>query len=273
MIKIIKIIIFFIVILRLILYLYNCNTKKNIILSNKKYKNIIKSDEFIINNYKTIHIRTNFTKIRKAYILYLHGYAGHSNRPEHEKLINFMNNNDICVITMDFSSHGYSDNIDNNKCYIPKYEYLIDDVFSVINSLFIENNNNNFTKYKISETLIPFYLIGHSMGGGIAILIADIIMNNKYKKYYDIVNKIKYYFNGVILISPAIKLKLPNFLKYIIKPISYLYPKSYISNIILDPNKYNEHIWINKDYINFICSDYYKINENGMSYYVIMRNI
>jgi alpha-beta hydrolase superfamily lysophospholipase len=243
------------------------NTTKKIIYRTD-IRNIKKSCEYIYNSYKRkIHIRTNITNNNNSIVIFLHGYAAHANRPPNKYLGDLLNKNNIGIVTIDFSGHGYSDNIDNTKCYIPSYKYLLDDVICVINELYNYNNNNILNDNNIRNKITKqqnIYILGHSMGGAIGMLLANILSNNINFNNINITDKIKKSFRGLILLSPALGLNIPKWLNYIIKPIANILPKTFISDKIIDPNMYNKYIYLDQKYIEYICNDSH--NNKGISY-------
>ena len=189
-----------------------------------------KTDNYIYNSRGTrLHLRKYLPKENiKAIVLYLHGCGSHGNRPAFKYMADFFVQQNIAVFALDFTCHGYSY---RDKYGISMYS-LINDCTHAVTAIFSTYNKNEN---------IPFFILGHSMGGSIAILMADIIN--------DYVNKPSL-FRGLLLISPMVRLKINT---YLIRSLAYLFPN--ISVPVPIYNNMNTKIWDNPEYINYIEND------------------
>ena len=159
--------------------------------SNDKYWsnsiNLPKTDEYIINNRgQRLHVHSYWPNHScKSLVIFCHGYASHINRPIHGYISKQYNDNDIGYITIDISGHGYSDGI---KGYVDNYSDAIDDILSLLISLYSPTTTSNATATSNLQRSglgqLPFYFMGHSMGGAISINIANILSNPN--DYYNI---------------------------------------------------------------------------------------
>lgn len=186
-------------------------------------------------------------------------------------LSELLNNNGYAFITFDFHGHGYSDGI---KGLVQDYSHLVDDSLSVILAVYnFDNISSNINR--IHNT--PFFLMGHSMGGGISIILSRLFTNSNISNtsnVYDIYNNNKEYiynriiplYKGTVLLCPLIYINIPSILKYIIKPLSYLFPLYSLSKYIYDENIYNNIVWSDTEYRNYIENDGYPNNKMGLSY-------
>ena len=261
-----KIIYFFICIVFIIMLIFNQYYYQYIYynyLCTQNYnniKNIKCSDNYVINLYnKKLHIQ-NYNINYDTFVLNLHGYGSHANRIPHKYLAQNLNNNNIAYFTFDFTGHGYSDGI---KGYIENVSILIEDVMIIL--VYI------FTKYKFRS----FFIQGHSMGGGVAIIIADIltycIKSNYKSKIFNnnidlFITKIIPSFRGLILLAPLIKFNYPKILLLCNKYLAKLLPYEHIPIFIFNENKYNYKIWKNKKYREYIEFDGHYLNKNRLTY-------
>ena len=241
------------------------NDNDRLILTNIYNSDLINAPkgDFIYNSRnRKIHIQTFLPLNISCFIIALHGYASHICRPTHTYLSSFLNTLNIGYVTFDFTGHGYSD---GQKCYVEDIDILIDDVLSVLIYLFTTLSN------KVNK---PFYILGHSMGGGMAILIADLITrgnlatikNNLYYQNQDIFKDIKTYFKGMVLISPVINLIAPSWTYPIINIFSYLFPKGTLPKFIINDSDLLIQVWRCPKYRQYLKHDQYPRNSNGLTY-------
>ena len=247
-------------------------------LTCSKYINAPKTEEYIINNRgQRLHVRstipTESIKI-KAAILSLHGYGSHSNRPPHLYLANKFVNAGYIYITMDFHGHGYSE---GERGLVENHIHLVDDALCVLISLYKNKTDNININCNLSK--IPFYIMGHSMGGGIAILLSTLLSNcdkadelyllsKLYKDNEHVIHKnIVPYFRGSIFICPAICINAPFILRCcLLRVLSCIIPKSSLPVFIFNENKYNHLVWTSSRYREYLKQDGYPSNPNGLNY-------
>lgn len=73
-------------------------------------KNMEESTEFFYNaRGQKLHVRSYWPENPKAIVIFLHGFAGHANRPIHGPISTEMVQNDYAYLTFDFHGHGYSE--------------------------------------------------------------------------------------------------------------------------------------------------------------------
>lgn len=206
-----------------------------------------------------------------GYVIYIHGYGAHSNRPHVQTMAKQLREANYGMITFDFHGHGYST---GKRCYIDKYEHLIDDAFSVLFNLF-------FFKLQYYQTEIdsklPFYMMGHSMGGCVS-LISSLILSHSFDMEHNLMTpyivdnaialqSISKRFSGLILFAPLISLPISEMLiKYIIKPLTMCCPNECFPQWVVDENDANYLCWSNKAYRKYIEYDGYPKNPYGLSY-------
>jgi alpha-beta hydrolase superfamily lysophospholipase len=197
------------------------------LISNEKliYENLSRTEEFVTNNREQIlHVRSSWPKKTKFIVVFLHGYASHGARPTHQHLGKEFNNNEIAYITLDFHGHGYSEGL---RAHVKSVNDLIDDATSLLKALYSNENEiterNSFVRKfylnQYADINTPFYIMGHSMGGGTSILLANRI--NTLQEYR---GNLRLNFKGCLFVAPAIE--FPN------KPNIFL---TLIMNYIMAP--------------------------------------
>lgn len=142
--------------------------------------NLADSNEFVFNsNEQKLHVRSYWPNDATdvpptAAIIFLHGYNSHSCRPVHTFMAEgFVKQKGYVYITLDFHGHGRSDGL---KGFIGNFVDLVDDVVSVLSALYAGPNETSY--FRIKKPLsnnIPFYLMGHSMGGTVALLTSTFL--------------------------------------------------------------------------------------------------
>jgi acylglycerol lipase len=91
----------------------------------------------------------------RAAVVLLHGYGEHCGR--YEALVEALNNAEICVFSYDQRGHGRSA---GRRAYVSAFEGLVPDAVSAI----------RWARERCPD--VPVFLLGHSMGGALAALVA-----------------------------------------------------------------------------------------------------
>jgi len=244
-----------------------------------------KTDEFVMNNRnQKLHVRTSFptsTSCCKGIIVYLHGYAAHGNRPTLRPIMNSYNDEEYAILTLDFHGHGYSSSDDAPRALVNNAIDLIDDVLCVLRALYYDKEKDcdenrllfHLNHHHSNNNDLPkFYIMGHSMGGGIAILVADLLSSKDnahqatpyYQKHIEhMESTLVPKFAGCLLFCPLIYTKVPSVLFKLLYPLSVLFPMSSMPTALLNENDYNEGTWSSPIYREYIKNDG---GHNGCSY-------
>jgi len=136
---------------------------------------IISEDSFLNKQKLKIYTRRWLPEeAPRAAVLFIHGYAEHSGRYEH--LARQMNDQGIALFAIDLQGHGKSG---GTRCDINSYEDYVDDL-----STYFKDITGEFPN-------IPWFVMGHSMGGVLAILLAYRYQSS---------------LHGLIISAPALKI-------------------------------------------------------------------
>jgi acylglycerol lipase len=113
-------------------------------------------------------------EVARAGILLVHGYAEHAGRYRH--VIRELTATGLAVYAIDHQGHGKSGGV---RCYIKDFEYYVNDL-----SFYFDN-------LRKETDLKKWFILGHSMGGAIAIKMALRHQNE---------------LNGMVLTGPMLEL-------------------------------------------------------------------
>lgn len=137
-----------------------------------------------------------------AVVILVHGLAEHCGR--YEYLINYFNENNIAVVTMDLRGHGYSE---GETVFIPSEQCIFRDI-----DLLIEEARNRYQS-------CPAILYGHSMGG-------NFVLSYTLNRYSHVSYQCPY--QAMIVSSPWIRLtgflQPPRFINTVVQKLSSINP-------------------------------------------------
>ena len=182
------------------------------------------SEEYFVNKQNLcIYTRKWIPEKMKAIIVLLHGYCEHSGR--YHSVTKQLNKYGYGVYALDYQGHGKSE---GTRAYVNNFDNYIDDV-----QTFVQNIQHELSEKKIK---IPFFLLGHSMGGNIAIQVAQ---------------RDPTIWKAIYLSSPMIKIdpnKATTLLIIVSKILSYIIPKTIISNDSIGYEKLVRNKQVLEDY-------------------------
>eukprot|EP01039_Chlorochromonas_danica_P004472 gene4472-4898_t len=230
------------------------------------------SDEFVVNNQgHRLHIRIDSPKQPKAFVIYFHGFILHSNRPTEKYFSEYYLSHEIGFVSVDFHGHGYSEGV---KGLISHGDELINDMLSVLLALY--SSEENSSQYKVKHNLAgyPFFLMGHSMGGGSTLVTSNVltlgeeahVLTSYARVHMQIIKeRVSPYFRGALLVSPLIY--LPSFLKVTASLMHSIWPDLVLPTFFRRDNFIRQCNWLSSRYIKYVETDSYPEAEEGLIYW------
>ena len=218
----------------------------------------------------------------KAIIVYLHGYAAHSNRPGQTYMSSQFTEKGFGYVCFDFHGHGYSEGL---RALVSSLDNLLDDCLSLLSALYSdegyadESSASNRKKFHLKNYAqnVPFFIFGHSMGGSTAVALGHYISDktNDFRTNDDKKLLISNHFSGCLLFCPAIDVKVPapiivTIMDYLIVPIfgHYSVPE------FIQPTSSNRHeVWRNPHYTTYIQRDGYVCNVYKKIFYYLLSSL
>ena len=182
--------------------------------------------------------------------------------------------NGFAYVCVDFHGHGYSDGV---KGIVGSREFLLDDVFCLLRALYADspsavgmNGMRNFSMKNHAKN-VPFFIMGHSMGGSTAIYVGHTLFNEREKiqNNTEETRSFSCLFRGCLLLCPAIDIKMPptivvTALDFLIVPFFRNYP---VPEMFAPRRLASQHLlWRNKYFQDYVTRDGYPGNEKGLSY-------
>ena len=250
-----------------------------LLANSASFANAPRTSEFVINDRgQRLHVRSRWPGEGDplGVVLSLHGYGAHSNRPTHVFLANELTAANYAYITLDFHSHGYSEGSPRGLIYEPSH--LVDDALSVILALYADNGRKNASAVVRSAARMPLYLMGHSMGGGVALLVANLLTHGGAASSFALSEAFQSnrrvlessvipYFRGAFLVCPVVSLSASCIVRaLVLNPLAAALPLGAIPPWIFDENVMNSQVWASPNYRSYIQSDGFPANNAGLSY-------
>lgn len=240
--------------------------------------NASKSSEFVINNrQQSLNIRTYWPSSEPgslakaeptAFILYLHGFTLHSNRPTEQFVGRTLAGLGIGFVTMDFHGHGHSE---GKKALINHADDVIDDVLCVLLALFSERSHAAGHNLLHTTRGVPFFLMGHSMGGAAALLVSNLLTTDTdckvvtpfaTERMAELIRFAAPCFRGALLLSPMVK--LPSYVKAVVSSLGSLLnkiPRTRDDEAVCRSN------WVSPKFAIYVLTDRYPAFPHGLTYW------
>lgn len=237
------------------------------------------SGEFVINAAGSkLHVRTKWPMNAVSnIIIFLHGYASQSNRPTQRYLASQFNTLETAFVTFDFTGHGFSE---GQRGLIRSPDVLIDDALSVLLALFgCASIDCELERQLLGDEPVSVFVMGHSMGGGVAILLSHLLSQTQdlpsyftpfYQQHFDFLRyKIARKFRGAIFICPVVLLSsIPSIIRtYTIGLLASLLPADYLlPSFFFEEVSSMQKSWASAKYRDYISADSYPKNPEGLTY-------
>lgn len=252
--------------------------------------NLPRTNEFIVNNRNQyLHVRSAWpSSIQSPYevkgiAISLHGYGSHSNRPAHRYLAERFNNEQMAYITIDFAGHGYSE---GHRGQVMSVNDIIDDALYLALAVFGEPSivcslSHQLSPDKLShQRAPPVYVLGHSMGGGTAILLSYLLSYSNSNKLPVVSTPFYLYhrqfiqqyitpnFVGAAFVCPVVKLTtLPSWARELtLAIVADVFPYTIIPIHWGDDEDDKHPSWASKSYRRYVAADSYPQNPKGLTY-------
>lgn len=236
-----------------------------------------RSNEFVTNSKGLkLHVHSHWPeKPARAFILFVHGYASHSNRPTHRYVEEEYAKIGVGYICMDLSSMGYSEG--DPRCLVTNWEDIVDDILSVLYALTGGTASSPKHNLKRSGKGLPFFIFGHSMGGATSLATANVLWNGSkgscmtqfaWNTLQALEQQLIPYFRGCILMSPLVKFDhLPEWSKPWLEAFAITFPEWQVPVWTRGDDYVNcRKNWASDRYIQYVLTDT-KEELGGLTYW------
>jgi len=219
----------------------------------------------------------------RGYVVFLHGYCAHGSRPVHKHLAGAFTKAGYGYITFDFHGHGRSAGA---RAVVLDPWDLVDDALALLLALHGDDcahlhsaqtnrllGAQSTLHAKIAaSSAAPLYLLGHSMGGGAALMAGSSLQRGGDLTAFGRDNaaalrRISRSFGGAMLFCPLIDINLPPVLKYaLLTPLLCCCPAAALPALLSSSSGTNEKIWATQAYRDYCAADQWPANPAGLSY-------
>ena len=140
------------------------------------FRNLPPTDEFVVNGRgERLQVRSTWpprgSPVRGV-VLALHGYGAHCGRPPFAVFAEAAATAGFAFVSFDFHGHGHST---GPRAFIADPSHLVDDVLEALLALYAGGGGGGASSVARSAAGLPLFLFGHSMGGGVALLVGSIL--------------------------------------------------------------------------------------------------
>jgi alpha-beta hydrolase superfamily lysophospholipase len=244
--------------------------------------NLPRSPDFAVSDRgERLHVRSSWPlapqgSSPRGVVLSLHGYAAHSSRPTHAFMARVLNAEGFVYTTLDFHGHGYSE---GERGFVQGADALVNDVLSVLLALYSPTGTPaGSSGFSIERSVagLPLFVMGHSMGGGTALLIANILAHGAaataataffHRHQTALEQLVMPNFRGAMLMCPVVDMAVsPTLRALLISPLAWALPSAAFPRTFFDENSQNHLVWASKRYRDYIHSDGFPRNPQGLSW-------
>ena len=238
-----------------------------------------RTEEFVVNNRgQRLHLRSTWPAAGSpppaAFVLSLHGYGAHSSRPTHARLAADFCRAGVGYVTLDFHAHGHSEGSPRGLVSSPLH--LVDDALAALGALFQGPTSSLTHRVARSAAGLPFFVMGHSMGGGAALLVANVLRHGREastrssafaesEAFFEA--RVLPHFLGALLVCPVIDMRPPPAVRsLVLSPLAALCPHGAIPAWLFNENTQNHKVWASPRYRAYIRADGWPANADGLSF-------
>jgi alpha-beta hydrolase superfamily lysophospholipase len=223
-----------------------------------------------------LHLRTTWPPASgapRALILSLHGYGSHASRPTHRFLSSRFASCGFAYAALDFHGHGYSE---GERGLVSAPEHLLDDALAAARALYAPADGPDHALAHRAAPSTPLYLMGLSMGGGVALVAACLLREGAraglrsafFEAHRDELEaRVMPAFRGALLFCPVLHVAVRSAARsLLLAPLAALAGRASLPAFLLDENDYNHLSWASSDYIAYLTADGWPRNPVGLSY-------
>jgi acylglycerol lipase len=212
----------------------------------------------------------------RGMVYFTHGYCSHINRFPQAYLENEFAKAGYAFAGVDFHGHGYSDGI---RASIDSHKDVIDDALNGLLAVYGMGDGEYHVEGQADPSL-PLFLMGHSMGGAVAMLMGTILSAQGEAEAatpfahqnMQHIARLGSIFRGVVGFCPCVDIlpEIPTLAQIIfIGPLAYLFPNWSIPEFIMSENApvevskhWKSKNWSSRDYHKYVRSDELSYNSN-----------
>jgi alpha-beta hydrolase superfamily lysophospholipase len=177
-------------------------------------------------------------------------------------------------VTLDFHGHGYSE---GSRGLVADPLHLVDDVISALSVLYAAGGTTPDGSGRRSLAELPLYVMGHSMGGGTALLACNILQHGADAvtplppSFTDNLalfeSTICPAFRGAILVCPVVDMGVsPTIRDWVVGSLAWLLPQGSVPTWMMNENDSNHLVWASRRYRTYIHADGFPYNPAGLSF-------
>lgn len=240
-------------------------------------RNLARSPEYVTNSRgQRLHLRTTWpstTVAPRGLILSLHGYGSHASRPTHRYLAARFSSSGYAYAALDFHGHGYSEGV---RGLVEAPEHLVDDALAAARALYSLEDRPEYAVAHRAAPNTPLYLMGLSMGGGVALVTACLLREGErtgLRSAFFEANRTELEarvipsFRGALLFCPVLNIAMHSVARsMLLTPLATIAGRFSLPTFLIDENDYNHLCWTSRDYIAYLMADGWPKNPAGLSY-------
>lgn len=276
--------------------------------------NAARSDEFVVNSRgQRIHMRSSWPPggpaAARGVVFGLHGYGAHISRPPQVYLAQQLSAAGLAYVALDFHGHGYSE---GTRGLVQAPAHLLDDALSGVLALYElqevadgsatsssaaagatggagaaavkPDSRKHHVQHSLAGSDLPLFVLGHSMGGGTALLLSNVLAHGASSAAVAAVSSgapyllppdraarlaatAQRHFAGAALLCPVVEALVPPAARALfVSPLAALLPSASLPVSIMDENESNHKVWASKRYRQYLKDDGFPSNPHGLSY-------